>query len=72
MTLLIVKATVGDNIVDTSSFRTLFSSGQDTFQPHPPYSQPPPPRQCCILFSPVCHYNPTTLDGGKGVNGTEC
>ena len=66
------KTTIGDNIVDTLSFWNLFSSGQDAFQPHPPYSQPPPPRQCCVSFSPVCYYNPTALDGGMGFNGMEC
>ena len=53
------------------TFQTLFFSGRDAFRPHPPYSHSPPPRQCCVSFSLVWHYNPTTLDGGTGVNATE-
>ena len=38
-----LKPTIGDNIVDTSSLWTPFSSRHDTFLPHPPTPHPQPP-----------------------------
>ena len=64
---------IGDNIVNTSSaFSTPFSSRRGAFQPHPTlFPTPTPPDSVVYGVSQVCHYNPMTLDGGMGVNGTE-
>ena len=71
----IYKAAIGGNIVNTLSFLTHFLRGETHFSPTPLFPNPTPPPDNFVHvyhFSQVCHYNPTTLDGGTGVNGTEC